>query len=225
MTSTDNAVRLAATENAHWCDLVSRSQGVPTRLDEAVWSGERRTPELYPDAVTLSPGVSTNAILDRIDTGVGSSVKDSFGDLDLRPEGYEVLYTSQWIYLEPTPCRLDGSWSPVRTHDQLVEWAAVRGLDILPFALLENQDVVILQRRDEHGIVEGAVAHRVGSVVGVSNVFTQADLGTTWTGLVPAISAWFGGVPIVGWERKSGLEAAVAAGFSTVGPVRVWSKR
>jgi hypothetical protein len=50
-------VRIAARNNAGWCDAFCRTRGVVGHFGEDAWSSAERTPPLYPDAVTLVPGV------------------------------------------------------------------------------------------------------------------------------------------------------------------------
>ncbi len=83
----DAAVR----NNARWCDLVGRAHGGTTVTDGQAWTSAVRTPELYPDAVTLVPEPPVADLLARIDTSPGCSIKDSYAALDLSPHGFRVL--------------------------------------------------------------------------------------------------------------------------------------
>ena len=70
----------AVRENAAWCELVCPLHGVPGETHDGVWVSGRRTPMFYPDAVTVAPGCAAEAVLSRIDTGDGCSVKDSYAE-------------------------------------------------------------------------------------------------------------------------------------------------
>src|SRR6478735_4887794 len=102
--------------NATWCDAVCRSHALPTQWTEDAWTVARRSPDGYPDAVTLSPAADLRAVLGRIEEGAGCSVKDSFAVLDLAPHGFHVLFEATWIRrsaVQPTgPATLD--WREVR---------------------------------------------------------------------------------------------------------------
>ena len=52
----DDRILAAVANNAAWCDLVCRCAGLPTDLGPDLWSTPRRSPDAYPDAVTLRPG-------------------------------------------------------------------------------------------------------------------------------------------------------------------------
>src|SRR5919199_2699420 len=80
-------VRVAARNNAEWCDAFCRTHGIAGRFDDDAWWSAVRTPPFYPDAVTLMPGADAGRILARVDGGPGCSIKDSFSDLDLSGEG------------------------------------------------------------------------------------------------------------------------------------------
>ena len=97
-------LRLAVEENVAWCDHVARGAGVVTEHDADRWWATTRTPPLYPDAITRRPGLDAASVLAGIDRTEGCSVKDSFADLDLEPEGFEVLFEAHWLHVdEPEP--------------------------------------------------------------------------------------------------------------------------
>ncbi|RSD22124.1 hypothetical protein [Amycolatopsis eburnea] len=81
-------------ENASWCDLVWPGQFRPR-----AWTSATRTPEYYPDAVTLSPDATAADVLPFIDGSAGCSVKDSFATLDL--PGFSVLFEATWLACGP----------------------------------------------------------------------------------------------------------------------------
>ncbi|WP_324607207.1 hypothetical protein [Streptomyces rimosus] len=75
----------------------------------------------------------------------------------------------------------------------------------------------------------GAVATVSASVVGLSNVFTAPEAGAygyvprnTWAGCLATVAVRWPRLPVVGYETGADLEAAVANGCRTVGPLRVW---
>jgi hypothetical protein len=218
---------VAARNNAEWCDLVCRGHGVTTQLDARLWVARRRSPPCYPDAVTLLPDVTVDEILSGIDTGDGCSVKDSFAALDLRPAGFRVLFEAEWIHCPPPPDpALPETWRQVDTPEELRAWAAGHGGgDVFVPQLLADPRVAILAGHAGGAIVSGAIGSLGASVVGVSNVFTSAaDLVDLWRDAPRAIACRFRGLPLVGYETGTDLEAALRNGFATVGPLRVWVK-
>ena len=100
-------IQQAARNNAELCDIVCRTHGVTGVFVTDAWTSARRTPPLYPDAVTLEPGVVARDLLTRIDTRPGCSVKDSFADLDLRAAGFTILFSAEWIYRPAPPAAPD----------------------------------------------------------------------------------------------------------------------
>lgn len=241
----------AARNNAAWCDAVCRSHGLPGTFGADAWTSPRRTPPLYPDAVTLGPdGVSAAALVAAVDTGSpGCSVKDSFAALDLGPEGFRVLFEAQWIHRPAgAPVTASGpplEWSEVAGAGELRQWEAAWADGEPPGLfrpdLLAGGTVFLAGRAgsDDGGtaggtraaggstgrIVAGAVAHRTGDVVGVSNLFARdgASAGSAWAGVLTAVAARRPDLPVVGYESGDDLDAALRAGFTTLGPLRVWS--
>ncbi|WP_328787915.1 hypothetical protein [Streptomyces sp. NBC_00273] len=218
-------LRRAAVNNAAWCDAVCRAHGLAPRYDgEQLWSSARRTPPLYPDAVTLEPGVPARNVVRGVDIAShGCSVKDSFADLDLVGAGFEVLFEAQWIHrpagapLPEAEAEAAGlEWSEVSGAEELAAWEAAGGGGPFRPGLL-GEGIVFLAGRADGRIVAGAVASTGGGVVGVSNLF-----GAAWAGVLGAVSDRWPELDVVGYEHGEDLEAAVRAGFAAIGPLRVW---
>jgi hypothetical protein len=193
MTRNGALVARAARNNAQLCDAVARSHGVVGTFADDAWTAARRTPPLHPDAVTLGPGVDARSLLARIDDSDGASVKDSFHDLELARFGYRVLFDAEWIH---------------RTS------AASRGVpapDADPVVLLADG-------------VGSARVNRSGDDVGVSNVEPEGETSEPdlWRWLVAVLGDRYPGLDVVGYESGSMLDAARAAGFTPIGPLRIW---
>ncbi|MEV0318073.1 hypothetical protein ACIBKX_07400 [Streptomyces sp. NPDC050658] len=226
-------VRAAARNNAEWCDAVCRAHDLPGEFGAGAWSNARRTPPLYPDAVTLGPDVSPADLVSRVDTdSPGCSVKDSFACLDLAPLGFEVLFEAQWIHRaagEPVKSPpVDVSWSSLVDADALPAWETAWGggeeaTGLFREELLSSGDTTFLSGTDREGrIVAGAVVSRSDSVAGVSNLFALGDEEAAWAGCLTEVARRWPGLPVVGYEGGESLEAAVRQGFTPVGPLRVW---
>ena len=88
----DPRIEAAVIDNARWCDLVCATHGIAGRFDEDAWVSARRTPPMYPDAVTLRDDGAVASLLARVDRTAGCSIKDSFATLDLTGAGFRVLF-------------------------------------------------------------------------------------------------------------------------------------
>ena len=106
--------RVAAANNAAWCDAFCRTHGVVGRFERDAWVSPQRTPPLYPDAVTLVEDADEHALLAAIDTGPGCSIKDSFARLDLEHAGFEPLLHAQWLAC--TGAAATDAWSAVTSE-------------------------------------------------------------------------------------------------------------
>ena len=215
----------AVRNNANWCDLVCRSHGIKTRFGPDLWATAERAPNLHPDAITLRNHVPEEDVLAAIAPGPGASVKDSYAELDLGDHGFDELFEARWIAADPSPAQTE--WTSVRTQTEFAEWTRAGGLTkILGPELLQSAEVRFLAARDQRGISAGAVANRTGPVVGVTNMFaTSITEDEAWAAIPAAVNAVFPNAPIVGYEPTTGLRAAIAAGFSDLGPLRVWVAR
>jgi hypothetical protein len=223
--------RAAARNNAEWCDAFCRTYGVAGRFGADCWTSPKRTPPLYPDAVTLSPGVASLRLLSEIDASDGCSVKDSFADLDLTADGFRRLLSGEWLLWESEDAPSSPSrWSAIESGEQLKAWEAAWGASpagpaFFRPALLANAAVAVLARYDGDRIVAGAVANRSATLIGLSNLFdARDDLESAWLEAVRAVQAHWGPMPIVSYESDAALEAAHQAGFNSVGELAVWVK-
>jgi hypothetical protein len=220
-------VRIAARNNAEWCDAFCRTHGIAGLFEEDAWWSAERTPPFYPDAVTLVPGVDAERILARIYARAGCSIKDSFGDLDLTPYGFEVLFRAEWLRLE-TARRLAPAWSAIQSAPELAKWEAAWGQvpEAPPFfrpALLADESITVLGRYEGERIVAGAVANRSATAIGLSNVFADGDdLESVYLGAASVAQKRWGTMPVVGYESGAALEAARRAGFVGIGELTVW---
>jgi hypothetical protein len=92
---------VAARNNAEWCHAMCRAHGRPGAFDDRTCTNARRTPPLYPDAVTLTATASVADVLDRVDPWPGCSIKDSFARPDLAAEGFTPIIDAVWLQRPP----------------------------------------------------------------------------------------------------------------------------
>jgi hypothetical protein len=221
----------AAANNAQWCDLIARSHGLRTRFDGQAWTCQSRTPPFYPDAVTLVPDPGARGLLGRIDVSPGCSVKDSFGTLDLEPDGFRILFEADWIARPAagavsTP---DGaSWQRIVRPDDLAQWEdAWRPVDgpagLFRAGILDHDWVAVLGAWRDGRIVAGAILSYGPAVVGVTNFFVHPGAGLDpWLGCLALADSVFPGRTLVGYESGDELAEAQRHGFERVGRLRVW---
>ena len=233
---TDRIV-LAARNNALWCDAVARSHGVVCTTDADAWTAATRTPPYYPDAVTLSPEAGEYDVLARVDDSDGCSVKDSWSRLDLSMEDFARLVVGEWVWLDPSVALVPAparTWQRVTTADEMAGWVRAWASDpdaeaILRPSLLEEPGVHVLGTRGgddpQSPFVSGAIVNVTGEVAGLGNVFSHdGDPDLAWSAAAAAAREVVGGIPLVGWEAGASVDAAVAAGCETIGPLSVWLK-
>jgi hypothetical protein len=223
-------VEAAARNNAEWCDAFCRAHGMAPAFATERWFSAVRTPPYYPDVVTLVPGLRPEAVLDGVDAGVGCSVKDSFGDVDLTRVGFEVLFPAEWLVLAAAGVRRQPprSWSRITDDAQLAAWEAAWGdaptrSRFFPNALLSDDRLAFLAKREAGLIAAGAAASRSAEVVGLGNVFdAQGDLASAWAAAAAMASELWSDLPLVAYDHGEPLDAARRAGFESIGRLRVW---
>lgn len=226
----DELLTAAVRNNAEWCAGMCRAHGIATAAGPRVWTSPRRTPLYYPDAVTLTEDAVVEDVLDGIDlTAPGASVKDSYARLDLAPEGFRSLFDATWIGRPAGPAADPGpARSRADTPEALAAWAhAWSGGDadeeaLFRPALLDDPAVTVLTVPGPDGRILGGAVLSVGAgATGVSNLFAAdgTDPAAVWAA---ALAAADPALPVVGYESGDDLTAALAAGFTGLGPLRVW---
>jgi hypothetical protein len=170
----------------------------------------------------------------------GFSIKDAYASVDLRGQGFRVLFEAEWVWLDPDhastrhPANEKGEntdWFNVNSEAELLEWEAAWAAagspsetQVFPPALLKEKSLAFLGARREGEIVAGAAANRSeGNVVGFSNFFSPASGRESFRAEAVARVAEFSpGAPVVGYERGDDLEGMLALGFRSVGKLTVW---
>ena len=223
------AVRAAAA-NVAWCETVCRGHGIPGSVTHGLWLAGGLPPPFFPDVVTSSPGLEASAVAEAVPRRDGASVKDSFGDVELGGQGFEVLFEAEWLWLEAatpaagSPPAGATTWVEVVDQAALEEWAVASGQrGTFPPALLADPAVRFLTARAPGEVVGRAALCLGAGVVGVSNVWSGGS--GVWDTVGGAASRLFPGRPLAGYERGADLAEAVAAGFVPVGRLRVWVRR
>ena len=218
----------AIRNNVTWCATVTGSPGT-TDDGRGFWMPDTSPPALFPDLVTLRPGVSPDAVAQAL-TGPGRhSVKDSFADVDLTELGFAVAFEAQWISTAPPGGRSVGTgWFVVRDAGQLASWNRASGLpEPLPDHLLDDASTTVVGFGREDHCTAGAVVTRGADVAGLSNVFESAGTvsTSTWQDVVAVTDVLWPGLLVVDYEHGDDLASAMAAGFRATGPLRVWVAR
>jgi hypothetical protein len=223
---------VAAANNAAWCDLMCRLHGVDTQLDAAAWTSLTRSPDLYPDAVTLTPEIDAADLMSRIDNSPGCSIKDSYSSLEMASFGFRILFDAQWIVRPaglPLDVQDDGlQWAPVEDEPELLAWedawsGGEHRRSLFRHAILDDHRVIILAARAGRHIQAGAILSNGAGVVGISNFFASTtEIRSSWHACVSNATRLAPDSSIVGYETGATLGSALDTGFAIAGPLRVW---
>jgi hypothetical protein len=217
------SLRVAVDASLSWYDALCGVHGVPCGIEDDVWRAYAPPPPLHSIAKTVEPTALPDRALAAV-AGEGS-IADSFGSFDLTGEGYRLLFEAQWMHQSaPTVGRrrLPIGWSSVSTETELQAWTSRHDTQavLLP-ALLKRSAFRVIGKGDQAGYEAGAVLHLCTGVVEISNVWSISK-GVDWIDLVVAASALFPGRALVGYQRGADLASALEAGFTALGPQRVW---
>jgi hypothetical protein len=238
--SAQDAIAQAARNNAAWCDAVAASHHAAGRFLPDLWCCEQQLPPFFPNLVTLTAdgqAVQREHIAALLERGppLPWALKDSFARLELTAMGFDLLFEASWIFDPPgSACadRPDSSidWHRIGSAAELAAWETAWRRDlpagptaIFRPALLENREIAFLAGIRAETIVAGCVLNIAAGAVGLSNLFSPADMrAVIWSACRDQARAFAPQLPIVGYESGEDLIAAQTAGFRVLGPLRVW---
>lgn len=225
MVNTDK-VRLAARNNAHWCDGMCRAHGQPTEFTEELWICRGTPPRFHSNLTTLQP----NAV-ESVKREMPGGFKDGFDDIDANALDYSCLFEASWIWRDAGPSPTSLRWERITTDDALLEWEGGWALgDVeadsaprqFPPSLLSDTTAAFMAAYQGDELVAGCILNLTEPVVGLSNTFSRIDGMEFWRDLPGVARMAFPGYPIVGYERGDDLVHALAAEFQVIGQLRVW---
>lgn len=223
----DPRLRRAIDASIGWYEDIFALHGIGSGIVDGIWSSTGTPPALHSDVVIVEPTATAAALTAALAGRPTWGYKDSFAILPPSGPPGELLFEATWIHRE-APAELGHRrpampWRALRTAHELARWnAGWDTADVLLPSLLERGHFAILARFDGGDIAAGAIARLGSGTVDLSNVHGADDRAVDWQELVVAVGAVFPGRDLVGYERGDDLEAAIAAGFAPVGPLRVW---
>ena len=228
----DQRAIIAAGNNADLYAAMFDVHGLAYERPPHAFVGKDRPPPFYSNLTVLSPGHADEIVLrlrdlaQAFDGAIG--LKDSFSELNLGPNGFDVLFGASWIWREAGPQAGPGAWERVETGADLVLWEAAWKLSGSPTpqrmftdGLLERPDIALLGLRRGEGFAAGCIANISDACVGISNVFSRSPDDDVFAQAACAVASVAPHLPIAGYESGSDLKQAREAGFATVGDLRI----
>ena len=218
---------VAAVETSRrWYDDLCAVHEVPVWADEHLWVALAAPPAYHSCVKTLTPGVGRDAVLAAMERHEGGGVADSFGNLDLAGDGYDLLVEATWLHHEGfTDAVWPEGWSLVRDADVLGSWAAAHDYaGVLVAAVVGHPRLRVLARFEDDVPVAGAVVHDAGAVAGLSNVWS-ADRPLTASDhadLLACAAVLHPGRPVTDYAWGEDLVPMLEAGYEPLGPHLVW---
>jgi hypothetical protein len=223
----DPRLRAAVDASARWYDDVFALHRIPVRVEDGLWSALGPPPPWHSAVKTLEPGIEALRVVRATAGFEHCAVADSFGDLELARHGFEVLFEATWLHRGPdgaASVALPDGWSVVGNVAELTEWAAAHDYaGVLPPAVLDDARFRILACRRDGRLVGGAVTHDADGTVGLSNTW-GAGLVAESDEVLRAVSSLHPGRAVTDYAQGAERDAMVAAGFTPLGPPRVWSR-
>jgi hypothetical protein len=222
----DPRLRAAVDTSLAWYRELFALHAIPTQVDDGLWWSLGPPPPWHSGVKTTEPNVGVDRVLAVHRCG---TVADSFGDVDLAPFGFTVLLDAVWALhppLEepPTP-GLPHGWTVVLDTGLLAQWSRAHDYaGVLLPAVLDRPSFTVLARHHNGALAGGAVVHHSGrpGVVGLSNSWSATSTEVDHAEVLAVVGALHPGSSVTGFAEGADLDAMVAAGYTALGPQRVW---
>jgi hypothetical protein len=209
----DPRLRVAVDASLAWYDDVFAALGIPASRHDGLWVAGGQPPRWHSAVKTLAPGVPASDVLAAMGPFPHGTVADSFGDQELDAHGFRLLIDATWLHRpgdagSPMP---DG-WAVVHDPAALSAWNSAGDTDVPA-----HPRITVLGRYADGRLTGGVVLHDTPGAVGVSNA-----RGAGWPEVLAVAAAVHPRRALVDYAEGDDLEAAIAAGFTPLGPQRVW---
>lgn len=229
--------RIAARNNAVWCDAVCRARRGATAFVPGLWWQAAASPPYFPALVTLSAAVGEEGLMPALQGRHDEfAIKDSFCRLDLHAHGFKKLFEARWLWRAPRPAARAASrlrWTDVDTPALLERWAAAWWPEpgaalpdpaVFGPALLDDPAVGLLAGFEGERLVAGCAVTRSDDVAGLSCCFLPPEAGLREE-MLDVVQARHPGRALVSYDQGEVLQALLGLGFEAVGPLQVWLGR
>ena len=230
--SVDPRAIIAANNNADLYAAMFASRKLGYERLPYAFVGKDRPPPYYSNLTVLAPGhaedikVRLGWLAAKFDGAIG--LKDSFGELELRANGFELLFGATWIWRDAVPQAGQGGWQRIETEADLALWEAAWKQAGSPApdrvfspGLLDRRDIAFLCSRVDGVIEAGCIANVSAECIGISNVFARAAAKDVFAKAAAAAGRVAPHLPVAGYESGKELGHALAAGFASVGDIRI----
>ncbi len=228
----DDRAVMAANNNADLYEAVFAAHGLRYERHPYAFVGQDRPPPYYSNLTVLSANHRDEIVSElrqlahRFDGAVG--LKDSFCRLDLRDNGFEVLFEASWIYKAAAAGSVpDGWWRIDNPHDleqwedAWKRWGSPTRVRMFNEAMLRNPAIWFFGKAKSGTFEAGCIANRSAACIGISNVYSSSSADGAFVEATAAVAAIDKDLPVVGYEAGDALDYAKRAGFETVGDLRI----
>lgn len=230
--SVDGRAVIAAKNNADLYEAMFASQGLSYERLPFAFVGKDNPPPYYSNLTVLSPHhvdeivLQIKALSKQFNGKVG--LKDSFSELNIEANGFDVLFGASWIWREAGTPTTSCNWQLVEHAADLLFWEAAwkEAGSTTPHrmfneTMLERSEIFFFGLK-KHGAFEaGCIANRSTDCIGISNVFSRTSSASVFAQATAAVASIDPHMPIAGYESGEDLDFARLAEFSTVGDLRI----
>jgi len=223
---TERGLLAAVAASRSWYDDIFDLHRIAVGSDGALWWAEGAPPRWHSAVKTLVPTSDSSGVLVRMERHPHGTIADSFGLLDLSVHGFDLLFAATWLQHPGAAPAAEPShrWIHVLDSDLMARWNQHHDTEgVLPSDLWEHPRFTVLARRDGHDLTGGAILHDAGTVVGLSNIWSE-EVSVDPRELLGVAARIHPGRAVVDYAWGAELEAMLAANFEPLGPHHIWAR-
>lgn len=230
--SVDQRAVIAANNNADLYEAMFSSQGLRYKRLPFAFAGRDGPPPYYSNLTALSPNhideivLQIKALAKQFNGAIG--LKDSFRQLNVEANGFDVLFGASWIWREPDIQTTSSHWQPVENETDLLLWeeawkkyGSATRRRMFNVEMLERPEISFLGHKNHGEFEAGCIANMSADCIGISNFFSRSPSEFVFAQATAAVASTGPRLPVVGYESGAGLEYARMTGFRSVGDLRI----
>lgn len=224
-------LQLAVDDNTEWCTAICESHQADIHLSKSIWINCQPSPRYYPNIITRAPQAQAATLkainrLQKLNPNRSFGIKDSFGDIDLTPQGFRCVLCGRWYggYFSNNKQTTINDWQAVQSTDELALWEIAWGGNIenriFKDSLLSDTRIKFWFVKENKNIHRGFISFHSEKCIGISNWFSNKN-SVFELSISEDSAPIFRDLPVVFWQADN---EAINAGtaISPLGSMRVW---
>jgi len=221
-------VKRAIDNNIALCESVAMANGIHPISFDGIWLSLQPMPPYYPNLITTLPDIDISEHIKQLNglLSLGWGVKDSYSDLDLASDGFEVAVSGSWFSVTISAASQssppdDSKVVIVQSKEDFTQWIsawdpAMEG-KIFPSDIWRKDDLSFVFVERKTRVVGGFLLNSTRGNIGLSNWFGELSVVNS------ALRTLFTSPQsVVGYASNDEFKELSGFGFEPLHAMKVW---